>query len=185
MSDDTAPTEVKAGDVITILTTGISVPSGDIWIGGQIMTRGDVFRVSQEQIAASHDRYGTPGGIMLAGDPAEQLRRWGVQRFHLGKLDLDPWQRGDETWVEQREIARRAAHAEPDPERRAAALAAVHEKFGPGPSTSTHVPIKPDGYWQRRAEEVEERHVREGRVHRNKSSYSNEDAHLFPKKDSV
>jgi hypothetical protein len=172
---ETTPTPVKPGDEITILTSGISVPSGDWLIGGTVMSRGDVFRVSPEQIAASHDRYGTPGGIMLAGDPEEQIRRWGVQRFHAGRLDLDPWQRGDETWVEQREIARRAAHAEPDPERRAAALAAVHEKFGAGPSTSTHVPIKENGYWQRKGEEIEARRVRDGQVHRNFSSYSGED----------
>ncbi len=163
---ETTPTPVKPGDEITILTSGISVPSGDWLIGGTVMSRGDVFRVSQAQIDASHDRYGTPGGIMLAGDPAEQLRRWGVQRFHLGKLDLDPWQRGDEEWVQAREEARRAAHQQPTEQARAEALREVHRKFGAGPSTSSHTPIKADGFWERKAQEVEERHVREGRVHR-------------------
>lgn len=133
---------VKAGDVVHATATGMHLPrTTSLWGGvpALALTRGDRVVVTEEMIAADVDRNGNPGWTAMVHDPDRQVARWG--RVHIAPGEppagMQPWERGDSEWSEQRELARKAAWAETDPQRRAAALQRVNDVYGPPPTTST------------------------------------------------
>ncbi len=144
---------VQDGDVIHAVSTGLNIPrTASLWGGlpSLSLTRGDRVVVTQAMIEAAIDRHGNPGWTALVHDPQRQIARWG--RIHLAPgeppADMQPWIYGDASWSEQREIARKAAWQEIDPQRRAAALEEVKRKFGPAPTTSTvHAVYKGDAMY--------------------------------------
>lgn len=90
--------------------------------------------------SAARDRYGSLDGswVTLLHDPDAQVHRWGQQMIAPGPWPAaaDPWVYGDRFWELERDNARRAAWAISDDADRAAALAAVEQRFGPSRSTS-------------------------------------------------
>jgi hypothetical protein len=175
-----AQKKIQPGDTVHVLTT-ISVPTGDIFAGSFMPERGTEFEVSAAMIEAARDRLGNPGWPALVHDEDGQLAKWGKVVFRAGPApaDLQRWTFGDPAWEEAREIARRAAHAETDPHRRAAALRLVHETYGAAPSTSKHTPAPRESYWAKQAEEQQARRILDGR-RVTKSHYSGEDDFMFP-----
>lgn len=141
---------VKAGDVVHATATGMHLPrTTSLWGGvpALALTRGDRIVVTEEMVAADVDRNGNPGWTTLVHDPDRQIARWG--RVHLAPGEppagMQPWEYGDAEWSEQREIARKAAWSETDPNRRAEALQRVKEFYGAPPITSTvHAVYKGD-----------------------------------------
>ena len=104
----------------------------------------------------------------LLDDEAQQVARWGQVMIRRGPYptDAEPWDRvGDQVWKDAREEARRAAWAQPTEASRGAALAAVRERFGDAPTTSTtsmHYGDDRDR-WDRQARERDaERQARRG-----------------------
>lgn len=142
VSDVASVPLAKAGDVVHATATGMQLPrTTSLWGGppSLALTRGDRVVVTEEMIAADVDRHGNPGWTALVHDPDRQVARWG--RVHLAPgeppADMQPWEYGDAEWSEQREIARKAAWSETDPQRRAEALQRVNDVYGPPPTTST------------------------------------------------
>lgn len=123
----------------------------------EISRRGQTVTITSEMLDAS------PWISRYLGDEAAQLDRWGVVRIAPGPFPADAsrWTYGDPAWAEAREIARRAAWAETDPERQTAARAAVEREFGPAPTTSTSNEIR-EHHTERRAREQAERISRGG-----------------------
>lgn len=138
---------VAPGDEIHVLVTGVSIPTGGGFLASAHTSRaGETICITQKMIDASYSASGR-SWMAIIDDEAAQLARWNEIRFRLGRApeDVQTWtQHGDSDWREQREQARQAAWAEPNPDRRADALRAVHEKFGPAPTTSTIVSSTPD-----------------------------------------
>lgn len=141
VESDTPPV-VKVGDVVHATATGMQLPrTTSLWGGppALLLTRGDRIIITEELIEASRDRNGNVTWPTMVHDEAAQLRRWG--KIHLAPGEppegMQPWERGSADWAEQREIARKAAWAEVDPQRRAAALQRVTEVYGAAPTTST------------------------------------------------
>lgn len=99
--------------------------------------RGMSITITEAMLDASRDRYGETWLTAIA-DPTEQSRRWGWPRFAPGPAPegMEPWVHGDALWAEQREQARRDAHALPTAEARRDALAAVEARFGAALPTS-------------------------------------------------
>jgi hypothetical protein len=133
---------VKPGDVVHVLESGMTIPrTTSLWGGAPALqlTRGDVFTVTAEMIEASRDRNGRVTWPAMVHDEAAQVRRWGTVRLRPGNAPegMQPWTYGSPDWAEARETARRAAWAEPNPERRAEALQHVTEVYGAAPTTST------------------------------------------------
>lgn len=139
------------GDTVHCLKTGTTVHTGGQFMAsGVVLTRGDNVVITQALLDANRNRLGEPVGVALAGDPQAQLAKWGELRFALGEApaDLRPWIVGDPNWAEQRERARRAAHRETDPDRRAEALSAVTRIYGAAPVTSTSRTLGPDNAYE-------------------------------------
>ncbi|MET2012358.1 hypothetical protein ABXJ56_12445 [Microbacterium chocolatum] len=137
----TAPT-VDPGTVVHCLDDrGITIPQSVTIFGEHALTftRGDTFVVTEKMLDAARDKFGNPGGVWLAADEPEQVRRWGRVRLRLGAAprDLESWTYGTPQWASAREEARIAAWAVSDPVERAQARRAVEERFGPAPTTST------------------------------------------------
>lgn len=134
-----APIPVRPADTFHCLTTGATIATGQGLLSTAHITKaGENIIVTQNMIDASYSASGR-SWMALIGDDAAQLAKWGEVRFRLGRApeDVQTWtQYGDSDWREQREQARQAAWAEPNPDRRAAALRAVHQKFGAAPTTS-------------------------------------------------
>lgn len=141
---------VKAGDVVHATATGMHLPrTTSLWGGvpALALTRGDRIVVTEDMVAADVDRNGNPGWTALVHDPDRQIARWG--RVHLAPGEppagMQPWEYGSAEWSEQREIARKAAWSETDPNRCAEALQRVKEVYGAPPTTSTvHAVYKGD-----------------------------------------
>lgn len=142
-----APIPVRPADTFHCLTTGATIATGQGFLSTAHITKaGENIIVTQNMIDASYSASGR-SWMALIGDDSAQLAKWGEVRFRLGRAPehVQTWtQYGDSDWKEQREQARQAAWAEPNPERRAAALRAVHEKFGAAPVTSTTISTTPD-----------------------------------------
>ena len=138
---------VRPGDEIHALKAGLHVHTGGGFLASAHTTRaGETICLTAAMIDASRDTFGN-SWMALIGDDAAQMERWGEVRFRLGRAPegTPTWgEVGDADWRMQREEARQAAWAEADPDRRAAALRAVHEKFGPAPVTSTIINATPD-----------------------------------------
>ncbi|WP_144877532.1 hypothetical protein [Microbacterium sp. 1.5R] len=142
-----APIPVRPADTFHCLMTGATIATGQGLLSTAHITRaGENVVVTQAMIDASYSASGRSWMSLIDNEPA-QLAKWGEVRFRMGRApeDVQTWtQYGDSDWREQREAARQAAWAEPNPDRRAAALRAVHEKFGPAPVTSTTISTTPD-----------------------------------------
>jgi hypothetical protein len=141
-ADTASAPVVQVGDVIHATATGMHLPrTTSLWGGPPALqiTRGDRIVVTEELIEASRDRNGNLTWPAMVHDEAAQLRRWGKIHLAPGEppADMQPWIYGDASWSEAREVSRRAAWAETDPQRRAAALQKVTEVFGAPPTTST------------------------------------------------
>ncbi|MBT2485636.1 MULTISPECIES: hypothetical protein [unclassified Microbacterium] len=138
---------VRPADTFHALKTGVTISVGNGFMSTAHITKaGENIIVTQNMIDASRDTFGN-SWMSLLGDDAAQIERWGEVRFRLGRAPegTPTWGAvGDSDWREQREDARKAAWAEADPERRAAALQTVHERFGPAPLTSTIISSTPD-----------------------------------------
>lgn len=138
---------VRPADTFHALKTGVTISVGNGFMSTAHITKaGENIIVTQNMIDASHDTFGN-SWMSLLGDDDAQIERWGEVRFRLGRAPegTPTWGAvGDSDWREQREDARRAAWAEPHPERRAAALQAVHDRFGPAPTTSVTLNTTPD-----------------------------------------
>lgn len=120
---------------------GISILRSSSIFGAPSITlyRGHEIEIDQAMLEADQDRWGRPSWSALLEDEDAQIAKWGFVRLRAGRAPhtLRPWTPGSALWAEQREIARRAAWAEPNPERRAEALADVQRIYGDGPVTST------------------------------------------------
>ncbi|MFG6502512.1 hypothetical protein [Microbacterium sp. P05] len=132
---------IQPGDWIHSLDEGgISIVRSTSIYGSAsvVLYRGDEIQVDQAMLDASKDRFGNLTWPALVGDANGQIEKWGSVRLRAGRAprDLAPWVHGSTLWVEAREIARKAAWAEPNPERRAHALRRVQEVYGAGPVTS-------------------------------------------------
>lgn len=143
-----APT-VAPGDIVHCLDDhGFLVMRSKDIFGEPSVTlyRGDEIIVTSEMLDAAKNNAGQPGGIAIAGDEPEQVRRWGKVRLRVGEApsDLPRWVHGSPEWREAREQARQAAWREPDPDRRAAALREVHRRYGAAPVTSVTLNESPD-----------------------------------------
>lgn len=142
-----APIPVVPGDEIHVLVTGVSIPTGGGFLASAHTSRaGETIRITRAIIDASYSASGRSWMALINNEPA-QIEKWGEVRFRMGRAPegVQTWtQYGDSDWREQREQARQAAWAEPNPDRRAAALRAVHDKFGPAPVTSTTISTTPD-----------------------------------------
>lgn len=138
---------VAPGDEIHVLVTGVSISTGGGFTASAHTSRaGETICLTAAMIDASRDTFGN-SWMSLIGDDAAQVERWGEVRFRLGRAPegTPTWGAvGDSDWREQREDARKAAWAEADPVRRAAALQDVHDRFGPAPVTSTILNTTPD-----------------------------------------
>ncbi|MBP3978693.1 hypothetical protein [Microbacterium sp. BLY] len=142
---DQAALPVVPGDQIHALRTGVTFGTGGGFLSAShVSRRGETYTITQALIDASKDANGSSWLRHLATEEA-QLATWGEVRFGLGPapVDLLP-EHGTAEWRASREEARQSAWREPDSDRRAAALAAVNEKFGPAPVTSTVLSTAPD-----------------------------------------
>ena len=141
VENESAPI-TQAGDIIHAVATGMHLPrTTSLWGGAPavLLVRGQSITVTEDMIEASRDRHGNVTWPAMVHDEAAQLRRWGKIHIAPGEppANMRPWIHGDPEWSEQREIARKAAWAETDPQRRAAALQRVTEVYGKAPTTST------------------------------------------------
>lgn len=128
-----------AGTTVHVLVSGVTVHVGEQMLSsGRVLTRGQNVVITDSMIERTRNRLGQLGGIALAADENEQLRRWGVVKFRVGEApaDLKSWLPGSTEWVQAREEARRAAWARPTDAERAYALAEVQREFGDAPTTS-------------------------------------------------
>lgn len=138
---------VKPGDQIHAKLTGVTFATGRGFLSASHVTKaGQTYTVTSALIEASYSASGRSWLSHLVSED-QQLAAWGEVRFGLGPAPegIRTWnRRGDSDWVEQREQARKDAWAMPTAEARAEALAAVAEKFGPPPTTSTIISTTPD-----------------------------------------
>ena len=127
---DHAPIPAKPGDLIHILAGGL------LCFGGAYK-RGDVIRLTADDIEGTRDRLGDSWCDDLSD--SAQIRRWGEPRFGIGPWpeDLMPWLPGSPEAFEAREEARARAHRLEDPQARAEAVAEVARRFGPAPTSRT------------------------------------------------
>ncbi len=141
---------VQAGDEIHCTDPGgILLPRSTSIFGGEPgmqLFRGDSVIVRAEWIEASRNNAGALTWPLVVHDAAEQVRRWGRVRLGPGPFpaDSERYERDTADWRMAREQARQDAWKEPNTERRNAALAEVHRRFGPGPVTSTTISTTPD-----------------------------------------
>lgn len=138
-----APAQLRLpvpGETIHCLESGLTISTGGGWItGGAVLARGQNLVVTTQLLEANRDALGRYGGPGLVHHPDEQMAVHGRLLFAPGPAPDDMTaETGTAEWVEQREVARRAAWAEPDPARRTDALAEVERKYGAAPTTSTH-----------------------------------------------
>jgi hypothetical protein len=138
-SDDALRLPVP-GELAHCLISGVTLYSGDLFAGGVVLTRGQTFVITDSMIQASRNVRGEWRGVALVHSP--ELQRY----YHKGRVlyaagpapaNFETWDTyGDTSWHEQRENARREAHALPTENARREALAAVHARFGPARTTS-------------------------------------------------
>ncbi|MFF0909738.1 hypothetical protein ACFWZW_03495 [Microbacterium enclense] len=136
-----------AGTTVHVLVSGVTVHVGEQMLSsGRVLTRGQNVVITDAMIERTRNRLGQLGGIALAADEDEQLRRWGQIRFRVGEApaDLKSWLPGSTEWREAREKARRAAWAQPSDSEQAYALALVEKEFGPAPLTSATLNSAPN-----------------------------------------
>jgi hypothetical protein len=107
---------------------------------GATLNRGDTITITADIIEAQRDRHGdlSRSWVALLHDEDAQVARFGqvVARPGSWPEDQERWTYGDRRWETERDNARRAAWAIADDADRAAALAAVEERFGPSRQTS-------------------------------------------------
>lgn len=138
MVDGNAPLPVRAGDQIFAKVSGVTFATGrGFTSASHVTTRGETYTVTAALIEASFDAGGRSWLRHLVSNEA-QLRRWNEVRFGLGPAPegMVP-EPGTAEHREAREQARQVAWSMPTPQARAEALAAVNERFGPAPTTST------------------------------------------------
>lgn len=136
---ESTPLHLVPGDQIHALRTGVTFGTGGGFTSAaHVSRRGETYTITQTLIDASKDANGNSWLSHLASDEA-QLAAWQEVRFGIGPApaDLLP-EHGTSEWRAAREEARQAAWREPDPDRRAAALQAVRDRFGEAPVTSNH-----------------------------------------------
>ena len=141
-TDTASARTVKVGDVVHAVATGLTiVRTTSLWGGDPALslTKGDQFVVTQQMLDADLDRHGRPGWSGIVHDENAQFAKWGRVYVAPGPAPegMPSWEHGSPDWAEARETARKAAHAETDPQRRAQALRRVQEVFGAAPTTST------------------------------------------------
>jgi hypothetical protein len=139
----------EPGTIGHALVDGLTIPDAEAVAfvsTGRVLSRGDVFVITEPMLAASRNRFDILGGVGLLLDPDEQVRRWGAQRFAEGipADDFEKYVRGTAEWEEARAEAVRAAAREPDAEVKAYKFAEVTRRFGPPLPTSRAVE-RPDG----------------------------------------
>jgi hypothetical protein len=143
LTDDavSAPLPLAPGDQFHAKLSGVTFATGGGFASsGHVSQAGETYTVTQQLIDASLDSRGQ-SWLSIIGDDAAQLERWGAVRFGLGPAapDAPTWSTvGDPDWHAARDTARAEAWAMPTAEARNAALAAMHAKFGPAPSTATY-----------------------------------------------
>lgn len=159
------------GEQVHFIVSGRTIPTAlpNEWIGpGNIITqRGQTVTITDRLIEAAKDRFGGPGWVRFIHDEAGQLAHYGQVwvRPDAAPGSMDPWTVGSPEWETAREDARRAAWAETDPERRAAARAAVQARFGDAPVTSVTLNAA-ENPSVREAREQQERLAARGVQHR-------------------
>lgn len=144
-----APAQLRLptpGSVVHCVVSGTTISTGGGWLaGGAVLARGASLVITSALLEANRDASGRYWGPGLALDEQAQLDAYGKVLFRDGPAPADMTaEPGTSEWVEQREVSRRAAWAEPDPGRRAAALAEVERKYGPAPLTSATLNTSPD-----------------------------------------
>ncbi|WP_431072104.1 hypothetical protein [Microbacterium phyllosphaerae] len=136
-----APLPVVPGDTFHAVLGGCTISTGAGFMASAHITRaGENIIVTQKMIDASFSASGR-SWMALLGDDGAQVERWGAVRFRLGQAPADAptWNNhGDVEWTRARKAAKAEAWAHPTAEARAAALAAVNERFGPLASTATY-----------------------------------------------
>ncbi|KAA9154746.1 hypothetical protein F6B41_12280 [Microbacterium lushaniae] len=136
-----SPLPVVPGDQFHAKQSGVTFATGGGFVSsGHVSRAGETYTVTQALIDASLDSNGH-SWLSIIGDDAAQLERWGAVRFGLGPAapDAPTWSAvGDPDWHAARDAARAEAWNMPTAEARNAALAAMHAKFGPAPSTATY-----------------------------------------------
>lgn len=132
----------KPAEEIHFLESGrvipLTLPEEFVGTGGHITTRGETVIVTDRMLRAAVDRHGNAGWPSYVYDEDAQIARYGSVWVRAGRApeDMDPWLPGTPDWAEARELARREAHQLPAEQQRAEALAEVHRRFGPAPTTS-------------------------------------------------
>lgn len=136
-----APIPVAPGDTIHAVIGGSTIPTGGGFLASAHITRaGENICVTRAMIDASYSASGRSWMALLDNEPA-QVQRWGEVRFRIGPAPADAptWNtHGSVEWHRARDAAKAEAWAMPTAEARAAALAAVAERFGPLASTATY-----------------------------------------------
>ncbi len=129
------PRVLVPGEQFHALRDGMSLPrSSALWsVEPSVITRrGTTYTADAEMIAAARNRLGEPGWAGAVHDPESQIRRWGAVYLAPGPAPdgLEAWLPGSPEWSAARAAAHDVAMAEPDAERRNAALRAVKDRFG-------------------------------------------------------
>ena len=147
MTTETTETDVTVNPYAQPGATFHWLRSGVIWRAkpaAMFGTASEISARSQTVVITAAMLEASPWLNTYLGDPEAQIEKWGEVRIGVGPFPegTSRYIRGDADWAEAREFARRAAWAETDPERQAAARAAVEAEFGPAPTTSTHTEIR-------------------------------------------
>lgn len=131
--------KLQAGDRFHFLSSGFTFAINGKVSGGRTSVRGQTVTVTADLIEASTDRLGS-SWLDLVDDPKAQEARWGRAVFSRGEApaDVEQWTPGSPEWQMAREQARQEAWALPSEDERAAALQAVQDRYGRGPSTATY-----------------------------------------------
>ncbi|HAN25222.1 MAG: hypothetical protein CMH36_06405 [Microbacterium sp.] len=124
-----APGPWTTDDTVTVLVGGATANFGTPGFGATVYRRGDVIRVTPATLEAQSAL------LALVGDVDAQLRRWGVQKFARGTVDLERWsEKGSAEWIIARDAARQVAAATVDPVERAQRYADIQQRFGSAPA---------------------------------------------------
>ena len=136
-----APIPVVPGDTIHAVIGGCTISTGAGFLASaHITTAGENIIITAKMIDASFSASGRSWMSLLGNDDA-QVQRWGEVRFRIGPAPANAptWNsHGSVEWHRARDAAKAEAWAMPTAEARAAALAAVNERFGPLASTATY-----------------------------------------------
>lgn len=135
----TKPTPLQSGDQLHFVVSGFTFAATAQSSGGRTSERGQTVTVTDVLLEMSQDRHGK-SWLDLVDDAPGQVARWGHEVFRRGPApaEMEVWTPDSPEWEMAREHARKEAWALPVEEDRNAALQAVRDRYGAGPSTASY-----------------------------------------------